>query len=225
MSYTSHTNRASPLNVILSNNNRFGWQQATAFESKKLVFGCEGVTAARDSFDEEQRTEKLTEACQNLPQSALQYIQRHILPKLAANRRNGRPNWTNNNAESMNHVIKTTTQWRKQKMPNLIDKLRTEVVNYQYSNVRSAIIGTGEFSLAPDSQRYSVEPNVWSGMSVDRRRRALDDLLADRKSSSHVGKANRQIASSDGRLHVRTPPGGRKPHQRRRGLSERTRSK
>ena len=50
----------------------------------------------------------------------------------------GQAGWTNNNCESINHVIKQYTLWRPQQLPDLIEKLRTFVIG-QYIEADHAL--------------------------------------------------------------------------------------
>ena len=55
--------------------------------------------------------------------------------------------WTNNNAESMNHVLKQATQWRLQQMPQLIETL-SGVATFQLKGIKRALLATGEYILS-----------------------------------------------------------------------------
>ena len=46
----------------------------------------------------------------------------------------GRSTWTNNNCESINHVLKQSVEWQLTQIPELIDKLR-QLVEGQYNEV------------------------------------------------------------------------------------------
>jgi hypothetical protein len=48
--------------------------------------------------------------------------------------------WTNNNSESVNHVIKQYAQWKPQQLPDLIDKLHQLIVA-QYEEANLTLIG------------------------------------------------------------------------------------
>ena len=68
------------------------------------LFGRDGVANVESSLvDDALRT--VRELCCTLP-SAATYIETRIVPLLNENRSANRINWTNNNAESMNHVLK-----------------------------------------------------------------------------------------------------------------------
>ena len=62
------------------------------------------------------------------------------------------PMWTNNNAESLHNVMKNTTQWKIQQLPELVLKMYS-IVEFQRSELERAIIGTGEYALANDYKK------------------------------------------------------------------------
>ena len=60
-----------------------------------------------------------------------------------------KPDWTNNNCESLNHVLKQKVSWKSCDLPQLIMKLK-EVVQAQYSSTEKALVGLSRWKL--DSQ-------------------------------------------------------------------------
>ena len=122
--------------------------------------------------------------------------------------------WTNNNSESINHVIKQFTQWRPQQLPDLVDKLR-QLVNGQYCEADRAMLGRGDFMLVPSHAKHRLTVDVWGSMSAAQREkagRACFTLPAPPSSTS-----------TDGSMTVPLTPGaGKKPHQRKRHRAERT---
>jgi len=80
---------------------------------------------------------------------------------LHANVQAGRSGWTNNNAESINHVLKQFTQWKPQQLPDLIDKLR-QLVSGQFVEADRAIVSRGDLVLAPSHNKHRLTVDVWS---------------------------------------------------------------
>ena len=78
-----------------------------------------------------------------------------LLPKLQNNldmalrHDNIQPNWTNNNAESVNHILKLQIDWRSKTFSQLVDLLEDKV-RAQFTNLERAISRQGNFELAPD---------------------------------------------------------------------------
>ena len=68
--------------------------------------------------------------------------------------------WTNNNCESINHVLKQACSWRSLKLVDLILKLHM-VVETQYREVQRAICGMGGFVLTDEFKKFSVPRDIW----------------------------------------------------------------
>jgi hypothetical protein len=60
--------------------------------------------------------------------------------------------WTNNNCESVNHVLNATVSWKSLKLVELIHKLHNIVVA-QYREVKRSFVGLGEYVLVEEFQR------------------------------------------------------------------------
>jgi len=56
--------------------------------------------------------------------------------------------WSNNNAESVNHQLKLATDWKPQRLTDPVAHLR-DAVPLQYSCLRRALFGQGDYQLAP----------------------------------------------------------------------------
>ncbi|CAC5371804.1 unnamed protein product [Mytilus coruscus] len=70
-------------------------------------------------------------------------------------------NWKNNACESMNNILKLSTNWKAVKLPDLIDKLH-KIVQLQYRDIRRALHGQGNYALAPWARKLQVIKVVWS---------------------------------------------------------------
>jgi len=133
---------------------------------------------------------------------------------LHANVQAGRSGWTNNNAESINHVLKQFTQWKPQQLPDLIDKLR-QLVSGQFVEADRAIVGRGDLVLAPSHNKHRLTVDVWSTMSTAQRDKASKACFRPLAPPSST--------STDGSLTVPLIPGaGKKLNQKRRKKAEKT---
>jgi len=157
--------------------------------------------------------EKLPDA----PSDFAEYFERRLRVLLRANVQAGRTGWTNNNAESVNHVLKQFTQWKPQQLPDLVDKLR-QLVTAQFNEADRAIIGRGDFVLAASHAKHRLTVDVWSAMSDGRRDKVAKACVRPTAPPSST--------STDGSLTVLLTPGaGKKPHQKRRRRAEKSVSK
>lgn len=57
-------------------------------------------------------------------------------------------NWTNNNCESLNNILKLSTNWKILKLPDLIEKMYL-IVKVQYADMRRALHGHRNYKLVP----------------------------------------------------------------------------
>ena len=55
--------------------------------------------------------------------------------------------WTNNNCESINHVLKQAIDWKSKSLVELVSFLE-DLVTGQHKELRSALLGSGEYRLA-----------------------------------------------------------------------------
>jgi len=135
---------------------------------------------------------------------------------LRANVQVGRTGWTNNNAESVNYVLKQFTRWKPQQLPDLIDKLR-QLVTGQFNAADRAIIGgaRGDFVLAASHPKHRLTVDVWSAMSDGRRDKVSKACCQPPAPPSST--------STDGSLTMPLTPGAsKKPHQKRRRRAEKS---
>ena len=63
--------------------------------------------------------------------------------------------WTNNNCESMNHVLKQATEWESRCMLDLILILHN-VVRSQQDDLKRALIGMGNYQLAKGYEKFEL---------------------------------------------------------------------
>lgn len=80
--------------------------------------------------------------------------------------------WFNNNAESMNHVLKNITNWMTLPLSTLIAKLH-EKVDDQETEVERAMFDTGEFKLANLYQKFEVPRETWISMTNTQRKKHM----------------------------------------------------
>ena len=78
-----------------------------------LLFGCSGVAESADAKQLDDRTAQVLQYVRQNNVDMVDYLQQRVLPKLSGNCRLrweqpwlGRHQWTNNNCESANHVLK-----------------------------------------------------------------------------------------------------------------------
>lgn len=87
--------------------------------------------------------------------------------------------WTNNNSESLNNRIKQSTNWKPQKLSDLIHKIN-EITSFQLNDLRRAIHGNGNYILDDTVKRHHVSPDVWEKMNKNEKRKRTWKLLTQK---------------------------------------------
>jgi len=136
--------------------------------------------------------------------------------------------WTNNNAESVNNLLKLSAEWKVLPTSSIIDNV-FDCVRVQYADVWRALSGRGNFTVAPEFSHNAVNYCDWQAADDDRKEEYFRRFMADNGQRAyrreHPPAAATVITSTDG--VTRTPATGRaarKPGQRTRPAATRARS-
>ena len=100
--------------------------------------------------------------------------------------------------ESMNHIIKLSTNWKSMKIPDLIERLY-KIVRLQQVDTRRALYGQGNYELAPWVARFQVRHVDW----VRKTEKEKEELYRKFKKGN---KKTNKIVSTDGKLTVPGTP-------------------
>ena len=183
------------------------------------LFGPSGILSSEDQVTFDELRDELTETYDipylvdrllpNLEQYVFRPRLRHPwLPRL----------WYNNCSESYNNVIKRSTNWVVQKLPNLITKLY-DLEQDQSLNVRGALHDTDKYSLAAKAAILKVSHQTWTQLTPEQRSRRFLKLL------NFIHKQTDCQTSTDGHLTIPTVSRvAQKPGQRKRVKSCKTQS-
>ena len=127
--------------------------------------------------------------------------------------------WKNNSCESINHIIKLSTNWKTLKLPDLIDRLY-KIVKLQRIDCRRALHGHGNYELAPWATRFKVQHVQWSQKTEEEKEALYKRFMKG------LPRKQQTVVSTDGCLTIpRTPRTAKKPGQRKRIKSVRTKTK
>ena len=148
------------------------------------------------------------------PTDFQQYFERELVDILRDNVAAGRNTWTNNNAETINSVIKKYVSWKPSQLQELINTLK-EIVVAQHIDANRALCGRSEFMLEPAYVAHRLTVDVWRDMTAKQRQKAVDKCFCITPAATST--------STTADFTVPTTPGaGKKPHQHKRRLAERT---
>ena len=107
---------------------------------KCLVFGAAGVSSSDDDITFNHRLQKAEdlwrETCPD-PQH-VKYFTKRLTPMLKTNFKTMKElpwvaelgDWTNNNCESFNHILKNSTEWQKQPLSTLVRTLKQVTIEF-----------------------------------------------------------------------------------------------
>jgi len=119
--------------------------------------------------------------------------------------------WTNNNCESINHILKQAIDWKAQPLTDLVDTLHG-VVKSQYSEVQRSLFGVGDFELCPEFKHFAMSVATWSQSSEKKRSCHYSRFL-----HTMTPVKAKVLASTGGERHFVAPSnGGKKPGQVKR---------
>ena len=126
-------------------------------------------------------------------------------------------NWTNNNSESANHVLKAATRWRLHDMPKFI-RLLYQILSSEQTERTRAIRDTGNFTLHPTFSQHKINIDHWTTITQEQREKRSVRFLNDK------GKTNSNVTIyTDGSKTVQIPAStGKKKGQRKRPRADRT---
>ena len=192
------------------------------------LFGEDGLAASKDIDTYNHRVSRIRELVNDkdsrVGEKKFQpYLDNKLLPLLSkhvaepARNRKIPYNWTSNNSESANHIMKKAVQWRIHDMPTFIKKLYSIVKGEQIERVR-AIRGQGSFRLDTNFTHHLVDIDQWGSISDEQKERREARFLKDK------GKTHPTIVvSTDGQRTVQIPASaGKKKNQTKRKRPDRT---
>jgi hypothetical protein len=201
---------------------KVGAKENVRKEIINAMFGDEGLTEANSTIVFDQKLQNLKSELIKKADNFLPYFEKRIEPlikekvNIPTRLKKMDKDWTNNNAESMNNILKIGTNHKLEDMTDLIEIIY-KIVKSQYKDCEKAVVGMGNFKLAPTFQHHYISADVWCQKTEEERKKYMDKFHRDK------GKFYTTVTSTNGILTVpKTPNGGKKPHQRKRTAAERT---
>ena len=192
------------------------------------MFGKEGVSAAdnRVVFDYRMKKAEYMWRKTTSDPTHLKYFTDRMVKMLTTNFETKTElkwvadlgDWTNNNCESMNHILKNSTNWKTQPITTLVKSLK-KVVKTQYDDVKAALAGQGDFKLSPPFKQFEVPIDVWNAMTPERRTKHFNRFMCNKWLVDP-----KLVVSTNGNSVFQGPGkmGGKKPHQKKGRRKDRT---
>lgn len=128
------------------------------------IFGNGGIIESEDSICFEELCDQLEMHCSKISENFVRYFKSRLRPQLKAkatepaNLDRIDSHWTNNNCESINHILKQAVDWKSKPLVQLVETLQN-LVKGQFQDLRSALIGPGEYRLAESHKQFQVTKN------------------------------------------------------------------
>ncbi|CAC5363955.1 unnamed protein product [Mytilus coruscus] len=126
------------------------------------IFGKDGVVNANNTVDFKDKSTSFKEQIDQYPKLAKNFtenfkprIQTFVNEPRRKNKDKSGKLWTNNNAESINHVFKVAIKWKPQSTPELIKKL------YDCVHLRGCIHGHRDYELIFSEGHYRITDQIW----------------------------------------------------------------
>ncbi|GFO17840.1 hypothetical protein PoB_004434500 [Plakobranchus ocellatus] len=110
----------------------------------------------------------------------ISYFETHVLGKIRDNLAASQLShltdvcwpWTNNLAESLNHVLKQTTNWRNLNLPAPVEALN-DLVHGQSKEIERSLIGRGDLMLHEQFLRFRMTADAWQALPGGKRKKHM----------------------------------------------------
>ncbi len=124
--------------------------------------------------------------------------------------------WTNNNCESINHVLKSNIKWKPCKtVCEIISVIQSEVA-LQLRDLRRSLYGEGNYTLAPAWRNYQLSWNAWNHLTSEQQDVRFRAFLQRQKPPGNISKSKNGLVTMPNFSSI-----ARKPGQRKRPRSQR----
>lgn len=201
--------------------NRVGVDSKERKEIMDSLFGTLGIVNADDTIDFETKSVELKDKLAEYPQFKT-YFEKRLKERINSfvnvprrhNKEMSEKLWTNNNAESINHVFKLAVNWKPQSTAELINKLY-DCVDIQFHHLRGALHYSGDYILIPRQEHYRIPDQLWRCKTSEEKNDIFSSFLHDKKQKrTHAT----MITSTDGTYAVpnKAKMIAKKPGQRKR---------
>ena len=205
--------------------NKIGICHKDRSEIISSIFGPSGVTTSDDKVTFEYRLQKTIDIYAATAPGFDKYFKDRIIPLLRSNfsattnAGSTLTNWTNNNCESVNAILKHKINWKAQPLTLLVQKLY-EVVKSQHHDVTLALTGQGDYILSHQFKPFQIPIDIWASITQDKRDRHYNKF---KRQTALIN--SRTVTSTNGKLTVTGPTnGGKKPGQVKRKICAKTSS-
>ena len=139
-------------------------------EISNAIFSADADDDLDQSNVLDDKVSQVLQLVKNYPKFATYFNMKHVRPALKnyvfgpSNENNVRK-WSNNNCESLNHILNLDAKWRPAKTPDLIDLLY-QITVLHFKDFRRALYGEGNYPLVKKLRKhYPVTKECWRNFS------------------------------------------------------------
>ena len=175
------------------------------------ILAEDGITSADDFSLFDKRSASVLKVAKNYPKflyitrkvtPTLTYFTRKVTPTLKnyvlipANKNNLPCNWTNNNCESLNHIMKLNADWKPGKTPEMTELLY-QMTLLHFKDFRRALYGAENYRLvAHKKKRYGLLKETWRKFNKEQRTEEFNmfvKYISRKKEESYVKSSYSQF--------------------------------
>ena len=138
----------------------------------------------------------------------LSYFTKQVAPVYGPGIEKDLTQWTNNNCESINHILKLDAKWTPATTPELIEMLH-QVTVLHFRDFRRALYGEGNYRLVKRlKKRYSISKESWRKFSESEKDEKFRKCLENKQKVANVVKSTSNFMIQ--KCGVVTKPGQKK---------------
>ena len=151
----------------------------------KFLFGENGIVTADSSFSFDKKSAVVFKVVSKFPKFA-EYFRKRLKPTIenyvntACRKAPYSQLWTNNNYESLNHIIKMAADWKSAKTAELISMLHN-ITLLHFKAQRRSLYGTGNYRLSGTFKIYFVSREYWHTLGEGGKAQIFKDFLKHKK--------------------------------------------
>ena len=153
-------------------------------EIVSLIFAKDGLVNCKDQVHFELTCLSLSNIFLETAPNFLKYFKNSLVQRVWDYVFNPRTstswiplNWTNNNCESLNNILKLSTNWKILKLPDLIEKMHS-IVKLLYTDMRRSLHGHGNYEVIPKLKHFVLPNVVWTTKSEDEKKKHFEKFLS-----------------------------------------------
>ena len=165
------------------------------------IFGETAVIESKDNDTYNARVSILKDIIPNHEENSalISHLEQRLLPLMKehvivpSNAGKIPTNWTSNNAESANHILKSASNWKSSDLCTFLKKLQ-DIVEGEFGERQRAIRDMGSFKLCELHRHHLIDIDSWAALCNDQQIKRLKRFNTDkgRTSQSEIISTNGQ---------------------------------